>query len=66
MSGTAAGRKGGQDKDAVSAEQEAQGLEPDRSEKEALAHRGGPLLKVAEEAARDENVVVIDSTEEAA
>jgi hypothetical protein len=60
MDGTAADREGGQRKDA------ARETQAKREAREALAHRGGPLLEVAEAAAKDENVVVIDSTEEAA
>jgi hypothetical protein len=68
MDGTAADREGGPK---VSKAQEkrneelAAGLDPDRSEKDALAHRGGPLLKVAEDRGADEGIV-IDSIEEVA
>jgi hypothetical protein len=66
MSDTAADREGGQKENAAKrAELLAQGAEPDRSKKDELAHRGGPLLKVAEERGADEGIV-IDSIEEVA
>jgi hypothetical protein len=73
MSGTVADREGGQKEQSKrtrpsQAERDeliAQGLDPDRTEQEALAHRGGALVDIAEAAAAVPGVV-IEPTEEAA